>query len=281
MIDTCTRFSAFFGTAHGGRTAYALGYTGLGVAATRFGADVVLDLLHGEDTERTRLAMVREKPLPFPPEPFRSVGHQPDPVVARARRRQRRPPQPLAQGPRQGGARLRLLGPPAVTERLTYAAERRDHGRTHLGSRSPGGMHLATDLVLLAATVTTGLVAGLLYVFAHAVMPGLGSADDRLLVAAFQRIDAAIGNPWMMVTFLGSPVLTAAALVVDLAGDRAAVPWLVAALALVVATVLVTGACTCRSTGRCTRSTPPTRPRRPPGGAPSRLAGCAGTSCAP
>ncbi len=74
VIDTCTRFSAFFGTAHGGRTAYALGYTGLGVAATRFGADVVLDLLHGEDTERTRLAMVREKPLPFPPEPFRSVG---------------------------------------------------------------------------------------------------------------------------------------------------------------------------------------------------------------
>ena len=74
MIDTCTRFAAFFGTAHGGRTAYALGYTGLGVASTRFGADVVLDLLQGEDSERTRLAMVREQPLPFPPEPFRSVG---------------------------------------------------------------------------------------------------------------------------------------------------------------------------------------------------------------
>lgn len=105
-------------------------------------------------------------------------------------------------------------------------------------------MQLATDLVLLAATVTTGLVAGLLYVFAHAVMPGLGTADDRLLVTAFQRIDAAIANPWMMATFLGSPVLTAAALVinlgVDLAGDRAAVPWLVSALILVLATVLVT-----------------------------------------
>ncbi len=36
-------------------SAYALGYTGLGVAATRFGADVALDLLAGEDTERTRL----------------------------------------------------------------------------------------------------------------------------------------------------------------------------------------------------------------------------------
>lgn len=68
-IDTCSRFSAFFGTAHGGRVAYAAGYTGLGVGATRFGADVMLDLLAGERTERTELEMVRTKPVPFPPEP--------------------------------------------------------------------------------------------------------------------------------------------------------------------------------------------------------------------
>ena len=76
VIDTSTRFTAFFGTAYGGRVAYAQGYTGLGVAATRFGADVALDLLSGEQTERTLLAMVREKPLPFPPEPFRYAGVQ-------------------------------------------------------------------------------------------------------------------------------------------------------------------------------------------------------------
>ncbi|MEV5408461.1 FAD-dependent oxidoreductase [Thermopolyspora sp. NPDC052614] len=73
LIDTCARFSAFFGTAYGSRLAYAAGYTGLGVGATRFGANVVLDLLTGQDTERTRLRMVREKPLPFPPEPARSA----------------------------------------------------------------------------------------------------------------------------------------------------------------------------------------------------------------
>ncbi|MFI9719593.1 NAD(P)/FAD-dependent oxidoreductase [Streptomyces sp. NPDC052396] len=73
-IDTCSRYSAFFGTAHGGRVAYALGYTGLGVGASRFGADVMLDLLAGERTERTELEMVRSKPLPFPPEPVRSMG---------------------------------------------------------------------------------------------------------------------------------------------------------------------------------------------------------------
>lgn len=73
-IDTCSRFSAFFGTAHAGRVAYAAGYTGLGVGSTRFGAEVMLDLLSGERTERTELEMVRSKPLPFPPEPLRWAG---------------------------------------------------------------------------------------------------------------------------------------------------------------------------------------------------------------
>ncbi|MFI6601970.1 NAD(P)/FAD-dependent oxidoreductase [Nonomuraea sp. NPDC050536] len=72
VIDTCSRFSAFFGQAHGGRLAYAVGYTGMGVGATRFGANVMLDLLSGESTARTQLRMVREKPVPFPPEPLRS-----------------------------------------------------------------------------------------------------------------------------------------------------------------------------------------------------------------
>jgi glycine/D-amino acid oxidase-like deaminating enzyme len=73
-IDTCSRFSAFWGTTHHGRTAYALGYTGLGVGASRFGAQVMLDLLDGQSTERTQLEMVRSKPIPFPPEPLRSMG---------------------------------------------------------------------------------------------------------------------------------------------------------------------------------------------------------------
>ena len=73
-IDSCSRFCAFFGTARGGRVAYATGFTGLGVGATRFAADVMLDQLAGLDTERTRLRMVREKPIPFPPEPAASIG---------------------------------------------------------------------------------------------------------------------------------------------------------------------------------------------------------------
>ncbi len=75
-IDTNTRFCAHWGLAREGRVAYVNGFTGLGVGAARFAADVCLDLLEGAETPRTRLEMVRKKPLPFPPEPLANVGIQ-------------------------------------------------------------------------------------------------------------------------------------------------------------------------------------------------------------
>jgi glycine/D-amino acid oxidase-like deaminating enzyme len=72
-IDTCSRFSVFFGRAMGGRVSYALGYTGLGVAASRFGGRVALDLLDGRTNDATELELVRRRPLPFPPEPLRTA----------------------------------------------------------------------------------------------------------------------------------------------------------------------------------------------------------------
>ncbi len=72
VIDTSSRYTAFWDTAMNGKVAYSLGYTGLGVGASRFGANVMLDLLNGEKTERTELQMVKSKPFPFPPEPLRS-----------------------------------------------------------------------------------------------------------------------------------------------------------------------------------------------------------------
>jgi glycine/D-amino acid oxidase-like deaminating enzyme len=70
-IDTCSRFSPFWGTDFDNKLAYVLGYTGLGVASTRFGASTMLDLLDGIENEATNLQMVKHKPIPFPPEPFR------------------------------------------------------------------------------------------------------------------------------------------------------------------------------------------------------------------
>ncbi|MEJ7629161.1 MAG: FAD-dependent oxidoreductase [Nocardioidaceae bacterium] len=75
-IDLCGRFCAFFGTARRGQVAYAAGYTGLGVGASRFAGQVMLDLLSGTETERTATEMVRSKPPPFPPEPLAWLGVQ-------------------------------------------------------------------------------------------------------------------------------------------------------------------------------------------------------------
>lgn len=74
VIDTCSRFSVSFGTAFDRRVAYAVGYTGLGVGATRFGARVCLDLLGHPDSDLLNLQLVRKKPIPFPPEPIRWMG---------------------------------------------------------------------------------------------------------------------------------------------------------------------------------------------------------------
>lgn len=74
IIDTSARTTFFAGTAHGGQVAYAMGFTGQGVSASRFAALSMLDLLEGRDTERTRLKMLRRFPVPFPPEPFRSMA---------------------------------------------------------------------------------------------------------------------------------------------------------------------------------------------------------------
>jgi glycine/D-amino acid oxidase-like deaminating enzyme len=73
-IDTCSRFSVMFGTAFGDRLAYTVGYTGLGVGASRFGASVALDLLDEPTSDLLDLELVRSKPLPFPPEPLRWLG---------------------------------------------------------------------------------------------------------------------------------------------------------------------------------------------------------------
>ena len=76
-----------------------------------------------------------------------------------------------------------------------------------------------TDHMLIAATITTGLVAGLLFGFACAVMPGLSRVDDAAFVAVMQSINRRILNGWFLLCFVGAPLLTVAALVVDVLGD--------------------------------------------------------------
>ncbi len=73
-IDTTSNFTVTFGNTMGGRVIYVLGYTGLGVAASRWAAGVVRDMLVHPDADVLRMRFVRTKPWPIPPEPLRSVG---------------------------------------------------------------------------------------------------------------------------------------------------------------------------------------------------------------
>lgn len=73
-IDTSTRFVASVHRAYGGRVHYAVGFTGLGVGATRVYASVLVGRVIGEPDPAERLGLFREGPIPFPPEPLRWLG---------------------------------------------------------------------------------------------------------------------------------------------------------------------------------------------------------------
>ncbi|GAT68582.1 membrane protein [Planomonospora sphaerica] len=110
------------------------------------------------------------------------------------------------------------------------------------GRRLTGGMTESTQLlrvaVLIGATVSTGLMAGLFYAFAVAVMPGLGRAGDRTFVEAMQRINVAILNGWFAAAFAGAALLTAAAGLLHL--GRPELPWIAAAFVAYGAALVVT-----------------------------------------
>jgi glycine/D-amino acid oxidase-like deaminating enzyme len=98
-IATTTRFTVTFGEALGGRVVYALGYTGLGVAATRFAGQVLTDRILAPESALLELRFTSSPPVPFPPEPLRWAG------VTMTRRA-------IARADRRGGRRgpwLRLL----------------------------------------------------------------------------------------------------------------------------------------------------------------------------
>ncbi|MEU7638938.1 MULTISPECIES: anthrone oxygenase family protein [unclassified Streptomyces] len=72
----------------------------------------------------------------------------------------------------------------------------------------------------MAATITMGLVAGLLYGYACSVMPALRRTDDRTFVEVMQRINVAILNGWFFLGFVGTLLLTGLALALHLVGTR-------------------------------------------------------------
>ena len=92
---------------------------------------------------------------------------------------------------------------------------------------------------LMAATMTTGLVAGVYAIYANAFMPGLAKVDDRTFVGAFQAVDRAILNPLFLgLGFIGALLLTLLAGLFSL--KEKALPWIAVAFVLYLVTVILT-----------------------------------------
>jgi uncharacterized membrane protein len=94
--------------------------------------------------------------------------------------------------------------------------------------------------VLVAATLTGALQAGLYYAFSCAVLPGLDRGDPRTLVAAMQQINVAIINPWFLGTFLGAPLLAALAAVLSRGASRPVLAWAALGAGFAAATFVIT-----------------------------------------
>ncbi|MFJ2868881.1 DUF1772 domain-containing protein [Kitasatospora sp. NPDC087314] len=102
-------------------------------------------------------------------------------------------------------------------------------------------MELARTLVLVAATVTCGLTAGLFYAYACSVMPALARVEDRTFIEVMQRVNVAILNGWFVLGFVGALLSTGAAVALHLPDDgHHALPATIAALVLYVAAIGVT-----------------------------------------
>jgi uncharacterized membrane protein len=95
-------------------------------------------------------------------------------------------------------------------------------------------------VTLLVATLTMGLMAGVFGLYAHTIMRGLGTTDDRTFVGAFQAIDHAIVNPVFMPTFFGALFLTGIAGVLCLRDAGPVRRWVAVAFALYLIAVVIT-----------------------------------------
>jgi uncharacterized membrane protein len=98
-----------------------------------------------------------------------------------------------------------------------------------------------TNVVLVLATVTVGLTAGVMFCYQIAIMPGLHQLDDRSFIRTYQRIDRAIVNPLFVgVSFFGGGALLVAATALQDAGTSTSTLLAVATAIYVLAVLVVT-----------------------------------------
>ncbi|MEU4345906.1 DUF1772 domain-containing protein [Streptomyces sp. NPDC023838] len=99
-----------------------------------------------------------------------------------------------------------------------------------------------TGILLGAAALTMGLMAGLFFAFDVSVMPGLGKADDRTYATAMQNFNSVIdGSGLFALVFIGAlAVTTWVAVRAFRKGRRTMGWWLLAAALCYLAVLLLT-----------------------------------------
>jgi uncharacterized membrane protein len=98
----------------------------------------------------------------------------------------------------------------------------------------------ALTLLLMSATLLTGLMAGFFYAYACSVMVGLARTDDYTFIATMQWINATVRNTAFAPAFFGSLLLTTVAAAVAMKLRRRNAFWVVTAAVLYGAAFLIT-----------------------------------------
>jgi uncharacterized membrane protein/two-component sensor histidine kinase len=148
--------------------------------------------------------------------------------------------------PPRGRKEANMAGSTPTRGPVHGAGERMDgdyarQALTRPGVDGPAGAERNVGVVLGAAVIAMGLVAGLYFFSAIAVMPALTAADDRTLVEAMQQIIDKIENPAFFLAFLGAPVLaTVALLQARSSGPPKIAGWIVAGLVLYAVMLVIT-----------------------------------------
>jgi uncharacterized membrane protein len=103
------------------------------------------------------------------------------------------------------------------------------------------GMTTFRTVVLTLTALSMGLMAGLFFSYANALMPALHRSDDKTFVTAMHHINVVIQNGTFLLCFMGALLLAVLAAALHLSsGTRRVLPWVLAALLLYGVVFLVT-----------------------------------------
>jgi uncharacterized membrane protein len=121
-------------------------------------------------------------------------------------------------------------------------------------------METIADISLVLALLTTGLMSGLYLAFSIAVLPGIARTDDATFVAAMRGMNAAILNPVFGIVFAGPVLLDLGAAATRFPDDEG-IGWTAVALALYVATLVITAVVNVPLNNRLDTTEPPEKAR--------------------